>query len=315
MADAMTKIERVDASLAGREYDRPPVSFWYHFGVQHAPGERIADLSLEFLRIYDLDYLKLMNDYFPPMPSGLDECSSAADLARIERFDPEKSDWNEQLRAIDILSRQLDGEAYFIDTVFDPYQVLLRSYAGEHLTRLIDEAPEAVKGALDVVTENVIAYCRAALKRGAAGVFLSTFSAAKQMSRERYMEFAFPYVERVFAAIHRQAIMNTAHLHDYGIFVDEMVKLPVHVISYEDTDSSNPTIPEMRQVWDGAIMAGMDKNRITRVTPAEARRNAEAGIAAGGPTKFFLAPGCSFPTWFFPEAGHQVVAAAKAATA
>ncbi len=307
----MTKIERVDASLAGREYDRPPVSFWYHFGVQHAPGERIAELSLEYLRSYDLDFLKLMNDYFPPMPDGLEEISDAAGLREIRRFDVSKSDWAQQLKAIDILATELDGEAYFIDTVFDPYQVLLRSYVGEHLDRLIDEEPDAVLAALDVVTENVIDYCDAALTRGAAGVFLSTFSASKQMPKERYMRFAYPFVERVFTAIKDKAILNTAHLHDYGIFVDEMVGLPVDVISYEDTDPSNPDIATMRGKWSGSIMAGMDKNRITRVTPAEARRNAETGMRAGGATKFFLAPGCSFPTWFFPQAGHAIVDAVK----
>lgn len=309
----MTKIERVDASLAGKPFDRPPVSFWYHFGVQHAPGERIAELSLEFLRSYDLDYLKLMNDYFPPMPEGTEEITDAEGLRRIARFDVEKSDWAQQLRAIDILARELDGEAYFIDTVFEPYQVLLRSYVGENLDRLIEEEPDAVLGALDVVTENVIDYCTAALKRGAAGIFLSTFSASKQMSRDRYMRFAYPFVERIFKAVQDLGIMNTAHLHDYGIFVDDMVKLPIDIISYEDTDSSNPDMPTLRTRWSGSIMGGMDKHRITRVTPAEARRNAEAGIAAGGPTKFFLAPGCSFPTWFFPQAGHAIVDAAKRA--
>lgn len=309
----MTKKERVEASLAGREFDRPPVSFWYHFGVQHAPGQRIADLSAEFARAYDLDFLKLMNDYFPPMPDGLEEVTDAAGLRSIGRLKIEETDWNEQLKAIDALAVELKDEMYFIDTVFDPYQVLLRSYCGEHLDRLIDSEPDAVSAALDVVTENVIDYCKAAIKRGAAGVFLSTFSAAKQMPKERYMRFAFPYVQRVFESVKDLGIMNTAHLHDYGIFVDEMVTLPVDIISYEDTDDSNPTIPQMRKKWSGSIMAGMDKNRVTRVTPAEARRNAEAGIAAGGRTKFFLAPGCSFPTWFFPQAGHAVVRAAKAA--
>lgn len=310
----MTKLQRVEASLAGREFDRPPVSFWYHFGVQHAPGERIADLSAEFLRAYDLDYLKLMNDYFPPMPRGLSEVTDAAGLRAIERLKVEKTDWNQQLIAIDKLAVMLKDEAYFIDTVFDPYQVLLRSYCGEHLDRLIAEQPEAVLAALDVVTENVIDYCLAALKRGAAGVFVSTFSASKQMPKERYMRFAFPYVKRLFEAVQGKGIMNTAHLHDYGIFVDEMITLPVEIISYEDTDSSNPTMPEFRKKWKGSIMAGMDKNLVTRVTPAAGRRNAEAGIRNGGRTKFFLAPGCSFPTWFFPEVGHEVVRAAKAAT-
>jgi uroporphyrinogen decarboxylase len=312
MAETMTKKERIEASLAGRPFDRAPVSFWYHFGTQHEGGERIAELELAFYRYYDLDYLKLMNDYFYPMPEGYTELTSAEDLKAITRFDIFDSPWAEQLKAIDILARELKDETYFIDTVFDPWQVLLRNLVGENLMRLVEEAPDAILSALDVITENVIAYCQEALKRGAAGLFISTFSAEKQLPRDLYMKFAYPFLERIFAATRDAAIMNTAHLHDYGIYVDDMVKLPVHIISYEDTDPSNPTIPEMRTKWSGSIMAGMDKNLITRVTPEAARRNAQAGLAAGGSTRFFLAPGCSFPTWFYPPAGTLIVEAAKA---
>ncbi len=311
----MTKIERVEASLSGREFDRPPVSFWYHFGTQHEGGERIAELELEFFRYYDLDFLKLMNDYFYPMPEGKTELVTKDDLRYIRHFDIMQTPWKEQLKAIDIIAKELDGEAYFIDTVFDPWQVLLRNLLGENLMTLVESAPEAILESLDVITDNVIAYCKAALQRGAAGVFVSTFSADKQLPKETYMKFAYPFVERLFREVKDLGIMNTAHLHDYGIFVDEMMGIDAQVISYEDTDDSNPSMPEMRKKWSGSIMAGMDKTRITRVTPAEARRNAETGIANGGRTKFFLAPGCSFPTWFYPEAGTLIVEAAKAATA
>lgn len=83
----MNKKERVEASLAGKPFDRPPVSFWYHFGTQHEGGERIAELELEFLRYYDLDYLKLMNDYYYPMPAGKTELRTAEDLKGIQPLD------------------------------------------------------------------------------------------------------------------------------------------------------------------------------------------------------------------------------------
>ncbi|MEX2443783.1 MAG: uroporphyrinogen decarboxylase family protein [Alkalispirochaeta sp.] len=308
----MTKKERVEASLAGKPFDRPPVSFWYHFGTQHETGERIAELELEFLRYYDLDYLKVMNDYYYPMPDGMTELKTREDLGAIRPFQVADTPWNEQLKAIDILARELNDEVYFIDTVFDPWQILLRNLVGEHLMVLVETAPEAILEALDVITDNTIAYCREAIRRGAAGVFVSTFSAEKQLPKEVYMRFAYPFVKRIFEELQGQAIMNTIHLHDYGIYVDEMVQVPAQIISYEDTDSRNPTMAELRKTWSGSIMAGMDKNLVTRVTPERARRNALDGIKAGGSTKFFLAPGCSFPTWMYPESGKLIVEAVKA---
>ena len=308
----MTKIERIDKTLEGREVDRPPVSFWYHFGVQHERGERIAELSLEFLRFYDLDWLKLMNDYFYPMPKGMQELASAEDLRRIGRFEIRDSDWAEQLRAIEIVAQALAGKAYFIDTVFDPWQVLMRSLAGEHLAELVAGHPQGVLDALDVISDNIIAYCREALRLGCSGIFISTFGSKEQMERAQYLRFAKPFVMKIFTAIKDAGRMHTAHVHDFGIYVDDILDLPVRIISYEDRHPSNPTIPEMRKRFSGTIMGGLDKDRITRVTPAEAARNAEEGMRLGGKTKLLLAPGCSFPTWLYPGAAKALVERVKA---
>jgi uroporphyrinogen decarboxylase len=311
----MTKAERVDRSLAGREVDRPPVSFWYHFGVQHAPGERIAEVSLEFFRAYDLDWLKLMNDYFYPMPAGAQEISSARELNRVTRFDPRDTVWAEQLKAVSIVARQLDTTAYVIDTVFDPWQVLLRNLVGEHLDELVEQAPQAVLDALDVITDNVIAYCRESLRLGSRGIFLSTFGSSKQMPRERYGKFAKPFAMRIFEAIRDSGPLNTAHVHDIGIYVEDALDFPVPILSYEDRHPSNPDIPHMRERFPGTIMGGLDKNRVTRVTPAEAIRNAREGMRLGGRTRLLLAPGCSFPTWLDPGTARALVDAVKQAAA
>ena len=43
----MNRIERVERVLQGNEVDRPPISLWYHFGVQHGDGERFARLAVD----------------------------------------------------------------------------------------------------------------------------------------------------------------------------------------------------------------------------------------------------------------------------
>lgn len=308
----MNKLERVEQTLAGKEVERPPVSFWYHFGVQHESGKRIAELSLRFLRFYDLDWLKLMNDYYYPMPEGVVEIADKEGLKAITPLKPEETPWNEQLKAIDTLARALKDEAYIIDTVFDPYQVLLRNLLGEHLPTLLKEEPDAVLEALDVVTDNVIAYSKEAIRRGCAGIFISTFGAENQMPRDQYLKFARPFVERILEETRDLAFMNTLHVHDYGIYTDDVVDLPAHIISYEDRDPSNPSMAEMKKKFPGSIMGGLDKHRMTRVTPADAIRNAKEGMELGGKSRFLLAPGCSFPTWLYPESAKGMVEYVKA---
>ena len=102
----MTKIERLDAVLRGEKPDRAPISMWYHFGNQHLSGEKYAAIALEWFEHYDFDFLKLMNDYFYPMPEGIEEAKSVEDLRKIVRFDPESCDWREQLVAVRIIAER-----------------------------------------------------------------------------------------------------------------------------------------------------------------------------------------------------------------
>ena len=52
----MNKQERVQQVLNGNEVDRPPLSLWYHFGIQHSGGEQFARTSLEYFNYYDFDF-------------------------------------------------------------------------------------------------------------------------------------------------------------------------------------------------------------------------------------------------------------------
>ena len=100
----MDKIERLDRVLDGQAVDRPPLSLWYHFGIQFGSGEQFAKLSLAYFHHYDFDFLKVMNDYFYPPPHGLETVESAEDLGLFDHFDVTGCDWGEQLRALEIIS-------------------------------------------------------------------------------------------------------------------------------------------------------------------------------------------------------------------
>ena len=148
----MNKIERVDCVLRGDEVDRPPISLWYHFGVQHGSGEQFARITLEFFKHYDFDFLKVMNDYYYPAPQGLDTVRTKKDLEKFTTFDVERCEWSEQFKALRIISRELKGRAYLIDTVFDPWQSIRRSVAGESMEQLAQNEPQALHAALEAVS-------------------------------------------------------------------------------------------------------------------------------------------------------------------
>lgn len=308
----MDKIERVENALRGNAQDRPPLSLWYHFGVQHGDGPHLAALALEYCRHYDFDFLKVMNDYFYPMPDGLDGVSTAAHLRRIEPFDVERSPWKEQFRALEVLARELRGEAYFLDTVFDPWHTLKRSLAGENLELLMESEPDAVLGALEVITENLIAYCVRSLAIGSAGIFLSVPAGKETVGRETFLRFVKPFAARVLQAVSAAGRMNTAHLHGDDLFFDECLDLPVRVLNWWDRGPNGPSLASAKAKSPACVMGGIDHTAVTRRTGAFLRAHVREALAMGGRERFLLAGGCSIDASVNPRAIRAIVEAARA---
>jgi len=307
----MNKIERVDRVLRGEEVDHPPLTLWYHFGVQHGNGECFARSTLEYFDHYDFDWLKVMNDYYYPLPEGLEAVASSEELRRLGAFDVEKSEWRHQFKALRLIHGTLEGKARFLDTVFDPWQTMQRSLAGEHMGRLMQEEPKALLAALEVVTENLIAYCRVSLALGSAGIFLSVPAAAEIMSREHFLRFCKPFVVRLLQAIRELAPMNTAHIHGRELFFDEILDLPVPVLSWHDRREGCPSLAEVKARYPGCVMGGIDHTALTRHTLRFVREHVRQALALGGRSRFFLAGGCSVDAWVDPAVVRAVVRTAR----
>jgi uroporphyrinogen decarboxylase len=307
----MNKIERVATVLRGDAPDRPPVSLWYHFGLQHEGGAAIARASLEFFNHYDFDFLKVMNDYFYPAPDGVNTVSGPDDLRRFRPFNPTDTIWREQFQALEMIHAVLGNRAYFMDTVFDPWQSLRRGLAGEQMERLMTEFPEDLDKALDVITANLIAYCRESLHRGAAGIFLSIAAGDDILSQQAFRTFVKPYAAKLLAAIAGEGVMNTAHIHGERLFFNDVLDLPVPIFSWWDRGPQGPTLVKVRERTDACLMGGIDQTLVARRSRAFLRNHVQEGLIAGGRQRFFLANGCTIASWVFPDALHTIVNSVK----
>jgi len=304
------KINKVDRVLSGQEVDCPPVSLWYHFGVQHGSGKQFANITLEQFEYYDFDFLKVMNDIFYPPPVGLKAVASEDDLHRIGPLDIE-SVWKQQFIALDRISTELKGRAYFIDTVFDPWQSIRRAMAGEHIQALMQSAPDALLDALEVVTDNLIHYCKQSLKIGSAGIFLSVAAGAEILTRQEFLTFVKPFATRLLEAVADRAKMNTVHVHGETLFFDDAIDFPAAIFSWWDRGPKGPSLQWVKERISGCVMGGIDQTIVSRRTPAFLKQHAAEGIGMGGRTRFLLAGGCTIDSWVYPESIHSIVAAAR----
>jgi uroporphyrinogen decarboxylase len=295
----MTKIERLRNTLAGKSVDRPPFSVWYHFGTQHASPERTAQAHLDFFEAYDLDFLKVMNDYDYPMPKGLELIATPADLERVTPLDIPETPMRNQLRAIEIIAQALRGKALFVDTVFNAWNTLRRNLVKEAMPKLMADHSQALKAALKVVNHNLIQYALGSLARGAAGIFFSVPATAESVTLEQYEHFMRPFDLEFLKAIEGKGESHILHAHGEKLYFDRLLDYPVHAISWADLNGG-PAIAEARRRTSFALMAGLDHVKFPYVSVQVIRDQVRTALTMAGNTKFILAPGCSLPTYSFP---------------
>jgi uroporphyrinogen decarboxylase len=296
----VTAVERVRAAIQGQPVDRPPFTIWYHFGLQHAPAERVAQAHLEFFDAYHLDWLKVMNDYSYPMPDGIETLRDAHDLARLTPLDLARTPLGEQLQVVDLLARALRGRALFVDTVFNAWNTLRRNVVKDAMAGFMRDHPKELLAALTVVNENLTRYARESLARGAAGIFLSVPATPESLTAEEYERFMRPFDLALLEAVRDRGECHVLHAHGARLYWDRLLEYPVHAVSWADR-ASGPSLAEARPRTARALVGGIDQTTFADRPAAAIRAEIRNAVAEAGRERLLLAPGCAVPSYSYPE--------------
>ncbi len=314
MSDSMNHRERVLACLAGEDVDRPPVSMWRHFYAEETAPDTLAEAMLGFQREYDWDFMKVnprasyhAEDWGLTMRAGGDDSPEAvswpvsepADWTRLEVLDPYAGVLGEQLQALGLIAKGLEGQVPFLMTVFTPLSIAARLVQSEEtFVRHLRESPEEVRHALEVVTETFALYTKACLEAGASGLFYATTSWATtdSLTLYEYNEFARPYDLRVLEAA-SDAEFNLLHVCRDNNMLAELGDYPVHAFNWDARGEGNLSLADGRATLEPrAVVGGLpDKNGLVDASPGELAREVRSTTGAMGSRGWMLGTGCTFP--------------------
>jgi uroporphyrinogen decarboxylase len=291
----LNKIERVTSALKGDEVDRPPFSFWYHFGLQHMTGRKHAEAEVDFYRAYDLDFLKVMSDYPYPLPDGLDAVGTEEDWRRIEPIAPDNKCWSEQLSALSMINAEIGREAMFIETIFSTWTTARRLARSGSVTAARERHPETLLAAMDAISISLAGYAKEVLNRGAAGIFLSLGAATDEvMTAEEYEPWGRPFDLRILEAV-RDAPFNVLHIHGKRIHFDSLLDYPVSALNWSHFATA-PSLREGKVRSCKTVLGGIDEATASHVSAPEISKQVDSAIRDVGTRGLIVTPGCSVPT-------------------
>jgi len=271
----MSSRERVDAVLRGDDVDRPPFSFWHHFLDKDKAAEAHARVTLEFHRKFRTDLVKVMSDY------DYQSSQPANPFAR-------------QIRALEIIRDGMAGDAYFIETVFNPYKVAENLSSPAAVRWQIANEPQKLLDTLEAIAGAEANHTLRAAQAGAAGIFLAIANAEPQvMTEAEYAKFSEPFDRMVLRAADGLPL-NTLHLHGDKVYLERFWKgWPAVAINYSTFTTGVP-MAEARAKFSGVLMGGLDEVNYRKLTTDDLKRQwqtAQRQVGRG----FILTPGCSVP--------------------
>ena len=314
MATPLSRRDRVMATVAGGDVDRPPMSFWGHFYDREETARDLAEATLEFRARYDWDFVKLNprasyhgegwglryswhNDPLKKPTRVEYPIQRASDLARVRALPGDSGALGEQLEAIKLVRAGLPDDVMLIETVFSPLAVLADLCENtEAAQRFLHEDPEAVTRAVDAITRTFEDFVPRALHAGASGIYFATVEWAtsdRGWTPSDYRALATPFDLRVLKKA-GGAPFNVLHVCRARNFLPALVDYPVAAFSWATTDPGNLSLADGLRAFRGAAIGGIG-HEDALVAPDDRLALAQLtqGFEQTEGRRWIVAPGCS----------------------
>ena len=316
----MNKLERIQATIQGKETDRVPCSVWMHLSEVDQDPISLAQRLVEDNKKYDYDFIKLMpfgayttHDWGAQIKFYCDPykepviinpgIQSSDDYLKMEPLAPTYGTWGKTLQLTQEVAKIIDPTVPFIQTVFSPLTTL-KKLAGDRLKSDLKEHPEKVHQALAVITVTTIDFVKANIEAGVSGFFLGSQTASYDyMSDVEYAEFCKPYDFLVCNAFGNDTILNVAHMHGSNIMFDIVKDYPVHALNWHDRDTE-PSLKEAKQMTDKVLLGGIHevpmiidgalsyKSFLSSHSADEVEEHVRQAIESAGRDRLIIGPGC-----------------------
>ena len=314
----MSSMERVQRRLRGEPVDRAPnfdilMTFAAHFSrlplrAYYLDHRALVTANLAVHEAFGIDILQAISDpyreahdlgagiEFPP--DGLPVChrpplADQVDLARLNRLGPSGGErMGDRLDAVRMMKARAAGDTPVMGWVEGALAEAadLRGVS-QMLIDLADQT-DWLEDLLERCVEVEIAFAREQVSAGADIIGLGD-ALASQVSPRMYRQFALPYEQRIFEAVHAMGAVTRLHIcgNTSRILVD-MAQSGADII---DVDWM-VDLAQAARVFNGqAVCGNFDPVAVAlRGTPGQVSEAVRQGLAQGG-SRYFSAAGCEIP--------------------
>lgn len=226
--------ELVLKALDGKEVERVPSGFWFHFldDEIHADAFREPQLTekllageIKYIEDFQPDFVKIMTDgFFPYHNDLLRTAASPAELAVIEPLSDDDPWFTQQIEYARALTNSFGSEAATFYNIFCAATIFKFMREGEAaanealLAKWLTEDGKAVKRAFDVISSDLARLAqRIIVEGGVTGIYFSLQNIiGAGIEQSVYEKLVAPGEKQVLAAAKEKSDYNILHICGYA---------------------------------------------------------------------------------------------------
>ena len=307
IAPVMSKLERLQALVAGQAVDRPAVALWRHFPGDDARPDDLAAAHIWWQRTFDWDLLKVtpsssycIQDWgVRAVWQGGDEgtwsyqnrvIQQPEDWARLPVLDPDAGALGRAKEAVAMVCQAVGPDTPVLMTLFSPL-AQAKNLAGPRLLPHLRHNPDAVLAGLEIIAQSILRYVDALAATGIAGIFYAAQLAEPgRLSRAEYEQFGQSLDLRILHAA-SGGWFNMLHAHGLHVYFDLLAGYPVQAINWHDREGG-PSLAAGGALFPGALSGGLDRRTVHLAGPDDVRSEAADAIEQTAGQRLLLSTGC-----------------------
>ncbi len=270
-----------------------PAAFFLHF--DHKLGAKAVQDHVNFFRATNMDIVKIQYEVVVPrLDIKKPEDWKKVPVYGEDFFEP-------QLTVIEDLAQQLSGEALILPTVYSPV-ALLQQTVGDGFLELVKKDPEAVRPALENITQSIENYLRAARQRGADGFYVSSQGGDTRTfgKTDIFKDVLREYDKRVSETANELASFNILHICDYGssyVSIDDYADYPASIINPPiHLEKGSVDLKHVQEVFRRPVFGGLDRLGVLVTGTLEEAKEEVDKVLENAPDNFILGADCTVPS-------------------
>jgi len=303
-----TKRDRLAATIAGEQADRPPVALWRHWPDDDENADTLAAAHLRWQREYDWDFVKVSPaSSFCLRDWGVEDCwdggeigsrrylrhaiTSAEQWAELTPLDARSGMLATQIDTLRRVGRGLAGQTPFLATVFSPLAQAMNLAGPDRVLRDLEHEPALLRRGLEVISESTIRYVEAARETGISGIYLAVRADdSGRLDADRYQEFGAPHDRRVLEAAGAHWL-NLVHLHGGRALFRCVIGLEAQILNWHDQECGISLRKGMSH-FPRAVCCGVSGHALACSSPETVRGLARSALAQSASRRHILGVGC-----------------------